>query len=383
MGRLKPPAAPTPRLMCQDRQICLPCTALYETHPHAVILTCFCESIRQSFCGPDRKGLIIAEDFIRIYRDRIRNVERIFKSNKYKTLLVVLCSLGWSLAYPLIKKGYQEFHIGADDLGGKILFGGVRFFLAGVFVTLFCVFRKIRLDLKDKKDLWWLLLLALVNTTFHYMFAYIGLGYNASARSTILDSLSTFILIFISWKIFEDDKMNSNKIIGCLLGLLGILMINVQPGKNFFEDITFRGDGMILLNVLFSAWGGLLTRIVSKKMNIMMATGLSMTIGGALMLLAGLVIGPDQPWTVTGKGLLILLALIMISAVCFAVYNELIAWHPISEIAIYNALIPVLGVIFSALILKEELKWQYLLSVLLVAAGIYLVNAEKKDAKKA
>ena len=304
-------------------------------------------------------------------------MERIFKDNKYKTILAVICAVGWSLAYPFIKVGYQEFQIASDDLGGKILFGGIRFFLAGLFVMAFCAFRKINLDLKNKKDLGWLFLLALVNTTLHYTFAYIGLGYNASARSTILDSLGGFILIFLSSMIFADDKMTVRKIIGCALGLGGIIVINIQPGGNFFENVTFRGDGMILLNALFSALGGIITRIVSKKMNIMMATGQSMTIGGALMLLIGLIIGPARPWVIGIRGLLVLFVLIMISAVCFAIYNELLAWHPISEIAIYNALIPVLGVIFAALILKEELKWQYFISVLMVAAGIYLVNRDK------
>ncbi len=301
-------------------------------------------------------------------------MERIFKDNKYKTLLAVICSVGWSLAYPFIKLGYQSFQIASDDLGGKILFAGIRFFMAGLFVMLFCAFRKTGLALKDKKDLRWLFLLALVNTTLHYMFAYIGLGYNSSARSTILDSLGGFILIFLSAMIFADDKMTTHKIIGSLLGLAGIVLINIQPGEDFFKDVTFRGDGMILLNAVFSAIGGLLTRIVSKKMNIMMATGQSMAIGGALMLVIGIIIGPAASWVITVRGLLILLVLIMISAVCFGIYNELLAWHPISQIAIYNALIPVLGVIFAALILSEELKWQYFLSVLMVAAGIYIVN---------
>lgn len=305
------------------------------------------------------------------------HMERIFKDNKYKTLLAVLCSLGWSLAYPCIKVGYQEFRIAADDLGGKILFAGIRFFLAGVFVTLFCLIINRTLDLKNRKDLRWLLLLAVVNTTLHYMFAYIGLGYNPSARSTILDSMSNFILIFVSTMIFADDKMSAPKITGSVLGLIGIIMINIEPGKNFFENITFRGDGMILLNVIFSALGGLITRVVSRKMNIMKATGLSMMIGGALLLLIGIVIGPAAPWVITARGIFVLFVLIMISAVCFAVYNELIAWHPISKVAIYSALIPVLGVIFSALILKESLKWQYFISVILVAAGIYLVNTDK------
>ena len=301
----------------------------------------------------------------------------IFKNNKYKTPLAVFCGVCWSLAYPFIKVGYGEFQIASDDLGGKILFAGVRFFMAGVFVLLFCSLRKEPLKLQDKKDLRWLFLLALVNTTLHYMFAYIGLGYNPSGRSTILDSLGSFILIVISTMMFADDRMSSNKLIGCLLGLAGIVMINVEPGGNFFENITFRGDGMILLNAVFSALGGIITRIVSKKMNIMPATGLSMMIGGALMLGIGFAIGPDRPWNIGIKGLLVLFVLIMISAVCFAIYNELLAWHPISQISIYNALNPVLGVIFAALILKEDLKWQYLISVILVAAGIWFVNREE------
>ena len=103
-----------------------------------------------------------------------------------------------------------------------------------------------------------------------------------------------------------------------------------------------------------------------------------MLVGGMLLLLIGFVIGTESVWKFTMKGILVLFALIMISALCFAVYNELLAYHPISKIAIYNALIPVLGVIFAALLLNEELKWQYLIAVMLVALGIYLVNMKKE-----
>ena len=135
---------------------------------------------------------------------------------------------------------------------------------------------------------------------------------------------------------------------------------------------------MILLNASCAAIGGVITRVASQKMNMMQATGKSMMLGGALLLVIGLVIGTNSPWSLNMKGVLVLIALIMISAVCFAVYNELLAYHPISKIAIYNALIPVLGVIFAALLLNEELKWQYLIAVLLVALGIYLVNMKKE-----
>ena len=228
--------------------------------------------------------------------------------------------------------------------------------------------------MQNKTDASWLLLLAIVNTTLHYMFAYIGLGYNASARSTILDSMGGFFLIILSVLIFADDKLTLPKLAGCALGIAGIISINMEPGVNYFSNITFLGDGMILLNAFCAALGGVITRVVSKKMNIMCATGLSMLIGGVFLLITGFLIGTDHAWTWTLKGVIVLLILILISAVCFAVYNELLACYPISKIAIYNALIPVLGVIFASLLLHEELKWQYFLAVVMVACGIWLVN---------
>lgn len=306
-------------------------------------------------------------------------MEEIFRNSRYKTILALFCAFGWSLAYPLIKIGYREFQIVSDDLGGKVLFAGIRFLFAGVLVSGFCCLRKKKLELKNKNDLWWLILLAIVNIALHYMFAYIGLGYNPSARSTILDSMGAFFLIILSTIIFPDDKVSVPKMFGCVLGIAGIVAINIQPGADFFENITLEGDGMILLNAGCAALGGVITRVASKKMNMMQATGQSMMIGGGLLLTIGLIIGTNSPWCVSLKGIAVLIALIMISAVCFAIYNELLAYHPISKIAIYNALIPVLGVIFSALLLKEELKWQYFIAVIMVACGIYLVNRKSTD----
>ena len=274
------------------------------------------------------------------------------------------------MAYPLIKVGYRLFQIPSDDSGGKMLFAGVRFLFAGILVLAFCLCVKEPLALKKKIDLWWLALLALVNTTLHYMFAYIGLSNNPSARSTILDSMGGFFLIFLSVLLFTDDRMDKRKAVGCVMGLAGFLLINIEPGGRMIDHISFLGDGMILLNALCAAFGGIITRIVSKKMNILCATGHSMAIGGFLLMLIGACIGTTNAWEFSVSGVIVLTVLVLISAVCFVIYNELLAYYPISEIAIYNALIPVLGVFFAAVLLNEELKWQYFASVLLVAIGI-------------
>jgi len=62
--------------------------------------------------------------------------------------------------------------------------------------------------------------------------------------------------------------------------------------------------------------------------------------------------------------------------VCFG----FLAWfwvlkiYPASDMASYSFLAPVFGVLFSWLILGEEISWSVIAALALVAAGIYLVN---------
>ena len=297
----------------------------------------------------------------------------LFRNEKLRPLLAILCALGWSLAYPFIKLGYGELQIDSADLGSKILFAGIRFFAAGLLVLAFSAVQKRKLAV-TRKEVPWLTLFALVNTALHYLFSYIGLSYIPSARSTILDSMGSFFLIILSGLFLEDDTFSVKKIAGCLLGFCGILTISITPGGGLFSGISFLGDGMILLNACCAAGGGILTRFISKKMDMMTATGYGMSAGGLMLLLVGLMVGVRQPWNLSLWGVTILFVLVLISAVCFGIYNMLLANHPISKVAIYNSLIPVFGVVFSSLLLKEPFSWQYILAAGLTAAGVYVVN---------
>ena len=283
----------------------------------------------------------------------------IFSNRKTAPFWAFFCAAGWSLAYPLIKLGYAQLHIASDDLGSKIGFAGIRFLVAGILVTILAIIQKRKFKVEQKSVVAWLLLFALVNTALHYLFSYVGLGYLPSSRSTILDSMNGFFAIILSC---------------IILGFSGILLINIEPGQNFFQGISFRGDGMILLNAMCGAFGGIITRIISKKMDMTVATSLSMTIGGTFLCVVSAIIGPAARWTITTESIIIMIGLILISAVCFGVYNQLLAYHPISKIAIFNAFIPILGVIFSSIILGEPMRVKYIIAGCIVALGVYVMN---------
>lgn len=298
----------------------------------------------------------------------------IFQNKRYVPPLALIAAFAWGCAYPLIKLGVEQFQIGADDIGGKTLFAGIRFAMAGAVVLLMA--QKGRRDFSVKKsDYGWVLAFALLNTALHYFCFYIGVSNSPGSRASILNSLSTFLLVFLACAVFPEEHITKKKILGCAVGFMGLLLLNM--GSDMGGAFTLLGDGMIILNCLCAAFGGILTRIVCKKMDAVVATGLSLGLGGIMLIAAGLLMG-GRITTITIAGGWILFLLVCISSVAFYIYNQLIKYHSVGQVAIYNSLIPIFGVMMSCLLLKESFSLKYIASGILVAAGVWILNYTRK-----
>ena len=161
---------------------------------------------------------------------------------------------------------------------------------------------------------------------------------------------------------------------GCARGFAGILTLNLSSeGSGSF---TWMGDGMIILNALCGACAGLMTRGIARRVDVFVGTGYSLGIGGALLVIPGLLMGGTLP-NVTIVGLLYLLMLIGISTIGFTLYNKLLTCNPVGRIAIWNSLIPVVGAVTSCLCLHEPFVWNYAVAATLTTAGIYIINKGK------
>jgi drug/metabolite transporter (DMT)-like permease len=302
---------------------------------------------------------------------------RFWQTRSIAMLLAALCAVAWSAAFPLIKIGLQAFQITSEDVGAKTLFAGIRFLAAGLVVMLLSRGMKRSLSIKGWKDGGLLLLFGLVNTALHYFCFYIGLSNMTGSRSAIIDSMGSFLLILLSCLFFPDDRMTLRKILGCVLGFGGVVIINLAPVDAMFSGLTFWGDGMVFLSAVSTALGGLMTRVVTQRFDPIAATGVSLTFGGALLMGTGWLMG-GRISVCTGTGVIVLLLLIAISAFGFTIYNQLLCYNPVSEIAIFNALIPILGVLLSCLFLQEPFDIRYCAAGLAVTAGIYILNRKEK-----
>ncbi len=303
------------------------------------------------------------------------NKTSIFQRPAWVVTFALTAAIAWGWAYPLIKLGFQEFGITAEMTGNKILFAGIRFALSGLIILLIAQATRRKFKVKHNKDWLYILLFSLMNTTLHYAFFYIGLSHSNGSRAAILNSVGVFILVLLACIFFKSDKLTLRKTIGCIIGFIGILILNTGNGES--GQSTLTGDGMIILNALCSAFAGLMTRGLSQRVDVFVGTGYSLGIGGALLIVTGMFCGASLP-QITLFGVVILSLLICISTLGFALYNKLLSCNPVGKVAIFNSLIPIVGSITSCLCLHEPFYAKYLLAAILATLGIYIINIGKK-----
>ncbi len=298
----------------------------------------------------------------------------IFQRPAWVVVFALIAAIAWGWAFPLIKVGFNAFGITADMTGSKMLFAGIRFAIAGLIVL--SVARSSGRSFQTSRRIDWrfILAFALMNTTLHYFFFYVGMSHSEGSRAAILNSLSTFLVVLLACACFKSDKLTSRKILGCTVGFCGILALNLGGAES--GQFTWLGDGMIILNAICGACANLMTRGLSRRIDIFVGTGYSLSIGGLLLIISGLVFGGTLP-QINMLGIICLILLIAISALGFALYNKLLSCNPVGKVAIYNSLIPIVGAVTSCLCLGETFHAKYALAGGLAALGIYMINKGK------
>lgn len=305
-------------------------------------------------------------------KDRLQNKGIVFA-------LATLCCLLWGSAYPSVKIGYVLFNI--ETTGAQVLFAGYRFTLAGLLTWLITsvYYKKIVLPRVDE----WgsIISLGLVQTTLQYIFFYIGLANTTGVKAAIINATATFFTIFFAHLILKNEKMTQAKIFGCILGMAGVIIIQLNGGK-IDSSFSLIGDGFLFLVCMASALGAVMTRIFTQKSDSMILTAYQLMIGGVVLIVVGLIMG-GAITQITIPGLLLLGYLSALSATAFTIWAMLLKHNPVGIVAIYGFMIPVFGVMLSGIFLGEAfLNLRILVSLVCVSVGIWLVNREASQKKK-
>lgn len=275
------------------------------------------------------------------------------------------------------------FEVASGDLFSQTLFAGIRFMGAGLIMLAVLTIKDKKVPKVTKPMLPGTVLLALTQTALQYFFYYVGLAHTSGVRGAIINATNVFATVILSGLIFRSaDAITPKKIVGCIIGVLGVVVVNVGGGVGG-EPFTIIGEGFMILSVLCLAISNPLTKILTQRIDPAVISAWQLTFGGGLLLIIGLVTGGHLTW-VGLKGVLLTIFMMLITAVTFPIWTNLLKLNPVSKISIYNFFTPIFGVIMSAVILGEDARGiRLLVALFLVCSGIILINYEFKKPEKA
>ena len=167
----------------------------------------------------------------------MEQTKTILKKTWVVAALACVCCLLWGSAIPLIKTGYRLMQMDSADTASQIVFAGVRFALAGILVLIFASLRERKVLLPDRTVLKYAVPVCMAQTVCQYFFFYIGVAHTSGVKGAIITGLGNFIAILLSCLVFHKEKMTGRKMLGCILGFAGVVVINLMGNS---LDAGFR-----------------------------------------------------------------------------------------------------------------------------------------------
>nr|WP_081794617.1 DMT family transporter [[Eubacterium] cellulosolvens] len=291
----------------------------------------------------------------------------------------IACFL-WGSAFPCIKIGYRLFGIPAGDSASQMVFAGTRFFIAGLMVIAIASLQKKKFAVPSVPGIPKVLILALLQTAGQYFFFYIGLAHASGVSSSIIEGANTFFCILVAAFIFRSEKINLRKMLGCAVGFLGVVLIQL-PGGSVEMHFSLIGEGFVLFSTVLAAFSSSYIKKVGQQEDPMLMSGWQFFAGGLMLAAGGLFAGGRINFAAAGEkqaaAVLLLIYMAFISATAYTIWSMLLKYNPVSRISVFSFINPVIGVLLSALLLGEggrAFTLTGIAALALVSLGIVIVN---------
>lgn len=272
----------------------------------------------------------------------------------------------WSASFIATKLAYETF--------APIQLAAVRTLFA---VILFWFMRKITANNEQiqKEDRMRIALSGFLGITLYFAIENIGVSMTSSSNSALIVASFPAVTTLLEFFIYH-SKPNVKKVLGIILAIIGVAVltqINVDGNsKSMLGNIILIGAGIVW------AFYNFITRDLTNKYSAMTLTYYQMLAGFIFFL--PFVIIEGKTWrmpTMTSASALIYLS-VGCSIVAFLLYNLGLRKLSASISVSLMNLVPVLGLIFSILILHERVSTVQILGGVIVIVGVILSSIQKR-----
>lgn len=286
---------------------------------------------------------------------------------KIKSILfLILCASCWGPSYLFIKLAVGQI--------SPLTLVFLRVAIAFLILLLFCLWQK---ENVWKWKQYWKHFIVLGITLHALPFYLVNYGelFISSSLTGILNSFTLIFTAIFAHFFGPHVPLTKNKLIGILLGLVGLTVIYLPLVLQKGVEDEF-GALLIILACLSYGIGTVYARTYLKK--IPSRVVLTAQLGMATAILLPLIIFWDRPYTLPFPSAQAIFAAIFLGAVGtaagFACYYKVIQLAGATYASFAVLLIPVIAMALGFFVLHEQLTWNLYLGTFFILAGLLTMN---------
>lgn len=236
-------------------------------------------------------------------------------------------------------------------------------------------FAKLRRALREK--FLYFVVLGATGVVLFNIFQNVGIQYTSSGVASVLLATNPLFVLALG-AIFLQEEINRNKLIGMMLGFVGVVTI-MFGGKgiiSFLASSSFIGNILVLCSAL--CWGlyVIMNKKVLQRYSPLLLTA-SAFIFGSLVLFLLCLSSRNFPATISlsiTSWLLVIYLGFVSSGVAYFLWNYALSKTEASKASVFLFLIPVVAILLGKVILAERITFSITAGAGLVLSGIYLVE---------
>lgn len=303
--------------------------------------------------------------YFRNKTDNIENQPASTRAHRVAVLQALLVTFLWSTSWVLIKIGLKQIP--------ALTFAGFRYFLGFICLLPFALRSGYLKTLKGMSVAGWvrLFVLGVLLITITQGAQFMGLAYLPAVTVNLLLSMTTLLVAFLGVIILA-ERPSLLQWAGVVSFMIGVYVyfypVSLPSGQVF-------GLIVVLVGVVTNAFSSILGRYINRtrELHPLAVTTVSIGVGGALLLLIGILVQGLPPLEPVHWLIIAWLALVN-TAFAFTIWNLTLRTLSAVESNIINNTMLIQIAILAWLFLGETLTARQIIGMLLVALGTVIVQ---------
>lgn len=283
-------------------------------------------------------------------------------------VLILLITVIWGYAWVLMKEALKHM--------GPFTFSAFRF-ATGSATLLIVVFLR-RMKRPTREQLMQLVVAGLLQTTIVFLLVMYGMQFvDAGKSSVLLYSMPIWSSFFAAR--FLNENITKAKLAGLGMGVIGLMLIlgwDILIGQPLS---ALFGEALIIIAAI--SWGAsnVYYRLKLKGISNIQVTAYQMSFGTIGIVLAALIAEWGEPIQWHADTVFeILFTGVLASALCFTLWFVILSMIDMVTATLSTLLVPVFGLLFSALLLGEKLTASIIIGSIFILSGIAIAQRSKK-----